>query len=643
MRLLILSVLCFISFISAHAQLCNGSLGDPVALITFGSGSAGSPLPPGKTNYNFDFSSCPNDGSYTITNLSFGCFNGSWHTVVGDHTPDDAGGFYMLVNASNEPGVFYVDTINNLCGGTLYEFSAYIMNVLKNSSCGATPIEPDLTFTIETLGGAVLTTYNTGKIPSKGEPVWNQYGTFITTPAGVSTAIIRIKNNAPGGCGNDLALDDIAFRPCGPKVSAGINGVAVTDTTVCEGLAQNFTLQASYSAGYSDPRVQWQESNDGGRNWQNIPGATTTTYVRPATPSGYYSYRMLIGDGANINVLQCRIASKPINFTVNSSKAFIQATNYVFSCYGSTVNLFASGGSKYEWIGPQGFTSNLQDPKIPDVQFNNAGMYIVKGTTFNGCGIGYDTTNLNVYPAAKLDIIKGPLNVCEGKEIQLSASGGTLYRWEPRATLSNDTIPNPLAKPKESTTYKLLIKNSYECYDTGSVFVNVYKLPVANAGPDIKMLRGRPAQLQSAVTGTNTSFQWTPVTDMQNPTAVRPTVNPPSDRAYRLEVISNVGCGTSTDETLVKVFETVKVPNTFTPNGDGYNDFWEIELLPIFENCVLEVYNTAGQIVYRSIGYSKPWDGTRNGSQLPAGTYYYVIDLKVQNASKLSGYITIIR
>jgi gliding motility-associated-like protein len=130
---------------------------------------------------------------------------------------------------------------------------------------------------------------------------------------------------------------------------------------------------------------------------------------------------------------------------------------------------------------------------------------------------------------------------------------------------------------------------------------------------------------------------------MQNPTAVRPTVNPPSDRAYRLEVISNVGCGSSMDETLVKVFETVKVPNTFTPNGDGFNDFWEIELLPIFDNCVLEVYNTAGQIVYRSIGYSKPWDGTRNGSQLPAGTYYYVIDLKVQNASRLSGYITIIR
>jgi gliding motility-associated-like protein len=629
--------------LTARSQLCNGSLGDPVAMITFGSGSSGSPLPPGKTNYDF-VGGCPNDGSYTITNLSFGCFDGTWLTVVGDHTPDDAGGFYMMVNASNTPGVFYVDTIKNLCGNTFYEFSAYIMNVLKSSSCGGNGIQPDLTFSIETVTGTVINTYNTGKIPARAEPLWSQYGTYINTPAGITSLVIRITNNAPGGCGNDIALDDIALRPCGPKINAGINGLTQTDTIFCENTDQNFVLEASYTSGYTNPRVQWQLSNDNGRTWTNIPGATTTIYARPRTGSGYYSYRMIIGDGGNIEVPQCRIASKPINFTVNSAaNAFIQATNYVFSCYGSTVNLFASGGTKYEWTGPNGFTSNLQDPKIPNVQFFNAGMYIVKGTTFNGCGVGYDTTNLDIYPAARLNVIPGPLNVCEGLEIQLGSSGGNRYKWEPRATLNNDTIPNPVARPLESTTYKVIMFNEYNCWDTGNVYVNVYKLPVANAGPDIKMLRGRPAQLLSSVTGTNTNFRWTPVTDMINPTAIRPSVNPPSDMLYRLEVTSNVGCGTSSDETLVRVFETVKVPNTFTPNGDGYNDVWEIDLLPIFDNCVLEVYNTAGQLVYRTIGYSKPWDGTRNGSPLPAGTYYYAIDLKVPNANRLSGYITIIR
>jgi gliding motility-associated-like protein len=127
-----------------------------------------------------------------------------------------------------------------------------------------------------------------------------------------------------------------------------------------------------------------------------------------------------------------------------------------------------------------------------------------------------------------------------------------------------------------------------------------------------------------------------------NQSAQAPTVNPPVDTRYRLTVRSNDGCGTSSDETQVLVFEKIKVPNTFTPNGDGYNDVWQIDLLDLFENSITEVYNTAGQLVHRSVGYSKPWDGTRNGKRLPAGTYYYLIDLKT-NADRLTGYVTIIR
>jgi gliding motility-associated-like protein len=196
---------------------------------------------------------------------------------------------------------------------------------------------------------------------------------------------------------------------------------------------------------------------------------------------------------------------------------------------------------------------------------------------------------------------------------------------------------------KENTRYRALIYNQFGCFDTATVQVNVLKLPKADAGPDLKMLRDRPIPLKPTISGTNVSFSWSPTSYMSNPSALAPTVNPPSDFKYRLTVSSNVGCGSSTDEMEVKVFERIKIPNTFTPNGDGYNDVWEIDLLPLFESSVLEVYNTAGQLVLRSIGYSKAWDGTRNGKPVPAGTYYYVVDLKVPKAEKLTGYITIIR
>jgi len=74
---------------AAKAQVCNGSLGDPVVNVNFGSGSnPGSSLQSATTTYSFTFTNCPNDGSYTVVNSTAGCFGNSWHTVPEDHTPN---------------------------------------------------------------------------------------------------------------------------------------------------------------------------------------------------------------------------------------------------------------------------------------------------------------------------------------------------------------------------------------------------------------------------------------------------------------------------------------------------------------------------------------------------------------------------
>ncbi|WP_299586027.1 gliding motility-associated C-terminal domain-containing protein [Mucilaginibacter sp.] len=86
----------------------------------------------------------------------------------------------------------------------------------------------------------------------------------------------------------------------------------------------------------------------------------------------------------------------------------------------------------------------------------------------------------------------------------------------------------------------------------------------------------------------------------------------------------------------------VVVPNTFTPNGDGYNDTWYIVGLLPYANCTVSVFNRYGSIVYRSVGYQQPWDGTINGKPVPSGTYYYIIDPK-NGGEKVSGPVTIIR
>ena len=84
------------------------------------------------------------------------------------------------------------------------------------------------------------------------------------------------------------------------------------------------------------------------------------------------------------------------------------------------------------------------------------------------------------------------------------------------------------------------------------------------------------------------------------------------------------------------------IPNTFTPNGDGINDTWQIQNIENYPNCTVYVFNRYGQKVLSSIGYGVAWDGTYRGSPLPSGTYYYLIDTKT-NKKLLSGWIAIVR
>jgi len=86
----------------------------------------------------------------------------------------------------------------------------------------------------------------------------------------------------------------------------------------------------------------------------------------------------------------------------------------------------------------------------------------------------------------------------------------------------------------------------------------------------------------------------------------------------------------------------ISIPNTFTPNGDGFNDLWNITALQGYPTCTVNIYNRYGTLVYNSVGYPKAWDGNYNGSALPVGTYYYIIDLK-NGKKKLAGPITILR
>jgi gliding motility-associated-like protein len=293
--------------IVSRAQSCAGNFGDPVVNITFGSGFFPGPI--SSTNYNYSTASCPLDGSYTITRSTNACFSGNWHTILEDHTPNDADGFMMLVNASNAPGEFFKQTISDLCPGTTYEFSAYVVNVLKATSSG---IKPNLTFIIESLSGVVLGNYSTGNIAESTSPEWKKHAMVFTTPVGISTVVLKIINNAPGGNGNDLALDDITFRACGPTIKPKLNG-SLSSFSVCDGISQTIVLDADLGPGYINPAFIWQKNIENS-GWVDIPGANSKASSILINPSVSISqqYRLASAESFNISSPGCRILSDVI-------------------------------------------------------------------------------------------------------------------------------------------------------------------------------------------------------------------------------------------------------------------------------------------------------------------------------------------
>jgi gliding motility-associated-like protein len=138
-----------------------------------------------------------------------------------------------------------------------------------------------------------------------------------------------------------------------------------------------------------------------------------------------------------------------------------------------------------------------------------------------------------------------------------------------------------------------------------------------------------PDQLTTAPTATTTAVTTSPTG--QYPITVSGGVSPNYTFHYINGVLS-----------ILPPFSPKDIPNTFTPNGDGINDTWDIKILAFYPNVTVNIFNRSGQKLYSSIGYSVPWDGTYQGKALPMATYYYVIT--PQNGQQpIAGWVAIVR
>ena len=254
------------------------------------------------------------------------------------------------------------------------------------------------------------------------------------------------------------------------------------------------------------------------------------------------------------------------------------------------------------------------------------------------------TITLLPTPALQFDALNG---VC-GDAPAFQITGTTVTNGLPGAGsfsgpgVSSSGMFDPSAAGDGTKTIRYNYAANNGCSNYAEQTIEVYPVPVANAGPDKTVLEGGEVSLTPVINvNYPVTYLWSPSAWLNSDEVLSPKSTPKDDITYTLKVTSDKGCSSS-DNVFVKILRSPLVPNIFSPNGDGIHDRWEIPYLISYPGCTVEIYNRYGQLIYHSVGYDKPWDGTVNGNQVPVGTYYYIIDPK-NGKQKMPGYVDVIR
>jgi gliding motility-associated-like protein len=306
----------------------------------------------------------------------------------------------------------------------------------------------------------------------------------------------------------------------------------------------------------------------------------------------------------------------------------------------ATANVSASGGTApyiFNWSGGQSGTNPT------DLCF---GPNIVTITDATGCEIS-DTVFIGAIDTVVANV---PANniICEGDSIRLKGdvfgSTVTFAGWYDTDTnLFTTNLDTTIFRPLGTYNFFLIARNGNGCHDTTLYDANVVGNPVVDVVSPIRIYKDEVAQIDVRNDQSTFIYNWTPTDFLSDSTIAEPIASPRENYTYYLTVTDPNGC-TYIDSVRVIYSPEINIPSGFTPNGDGVNDVWNLQLLEEFPNADVQIYNRWGELLYeQKNGYRKAWDGTYEGKALPVGTYYYIIDMKTDRFDPITGPITIVR
>lgn len=219
--------------------------------------------------------------------------------------------------------------------------------------------------------------------------------------------------------------------------------------------------------------------------------------------------------------------------------------------------------------------------------------------------------------------------LCEGETSFLLANGGFLdtdlvYSW----SLNDKVIPNssPKLEINQPGIYNLLITDqNLGCSGKDTVTIGLEKISVILPEKS-SVIEGSKINITPEITPPDLlyTYHWSPPEGIIGDTNNRNvTVAPLIPITYIIHVVSQNGC-TGEAAIRINVIDKMHIPTAFSPNGDGFNDTFEI--FNSKDQIVnLKIYNRWGEVIYKSDGYNEPWNGTYKNEPAPSGSYPYII------------------
>lgn len=431
-----------------------------------------------------------------------------------------------------------------------------------------------------------------------------------------------------------------------PVTIAGtISGAA----TVCAA-ANSGTLTLSGNVGAI---LGWESSVNSGASWTAITNSTATQAYLNLSQSTWYHAIVQSGSCSADTTANVVIGLSP------ASIAGIISGGGVYCGVPATGTLTLAGytGTIVYWASSinNGVAWTATANTNPTENYSNLTVTTWYIAIVQSGACPADTANteiISVAPQTVAGIVSSSSMACSGSNLDtlvLSGNIGTItgwisstnngVSWDPVANTTTFQLYNGLT---QTTWYSAIVQSGTCTIDTTApVIITVVSASAVSAGNDISITQGQSVLLNGSGSGTPL---WSPAASLSNPAIFIPIASPNSTTTYILAVTDSNGC-ISSDTIVINVIQSAfngMVSNLFTPNGDGINDNWYVEGIQNFPDNEVFIYNIYGKEVFKKKAYTNDWQGTYNGSELPDGTYYYVI--RFENSDKIrKGAVDILR